>query len=91
MLDIVTRKFQHLSGGTGSRALDWNHDGELLVVGDQEKTLHIWSKEGRLLKTIEKGDNKTYLAVDGIPRKTLFLQAAIKSGCLIPQESCCKP
>ena len=78
ILDIVTAKFQYLSGVTGSRALDWNHDGELLAVGDQEKTIQIWGKEGRLLKTIEKGDNKTYLSVEWHPTKNIILTGSDK-------------
>jgi WD40 repeat protein len=77
ILDIVTTRFQHLTG-TGSRALDWNYDGELLVVGDHEKTLQIWSKEGRLLKTVEKGDNKSYLSVEWHPTKNIILTGSDK-------------
>lgn len=77
VLDIVTRKFQHLAG-TGSRALDWTNDGALLAVGDREKTLQIWSKEGRLLQTIEKSDNKTYLSVEWHPTKNIILTGSDK-------------
>jgi WD40 repeat protein len=78
ILDIVTATFQHLSGTTGSRALDWNNDGKLLVVGDYENTLQIWSKEGRLLRTIEKGDNKSYLSVEWHPSENVILTGSDK-------------
>lgn len=78
ILDIVTSEFQYLSGTTGSRALDWNQDGELLAVGDYEKTLQIWNKEGRLLKTIPKGDNKSYLSVEWHPTRNIILTGSDK-------------
>lgn len=78
ILDITTATFQHLNATTGSRALDWNHDGELLVVGDYEKTLQIWSTDGRLLKTIKKGDNKSYLSVEWHPTKNIILTGSDK-------------
>lgn len=78
ILDVTTLRFQTLKGNTGTRALDWNHDGELLAVGDYEKTLQIWSKEGRLLKTIPKGDNKSYLSVEWHPSENIILTGSDK-------------
>lgn len=78
LLDITTSTFQQLDGITGSRALDWNHDGSLLAVGDYSNALQIWSKEGRLLKTIKKRDNKDYLTVDWHPSKSIILTGTDK-------------
>jgi WD40 repeat protein len=78
LLDVRTFKFKHLNGSTGSRALDWNYDGELLAIGDYEKTLLIYNKEGRLLKTIQKGDNKTYLTLEWHPKQNIILTGSDK-------------
>lgn len=78
ILDINTNKFQVLASTTGSRALDWNYDGRLLAIGDYEKTIQIWSKDGRLVKTIKKGDNKSYLSVEWHPAKNIILTGSDK-------------
>jgi WD40 repeat protein len=78
ILDVKTLQFRQLVGTKGTRALDWNHDGEMLAVGDYEKTLLVWSKEGRLLKTIPKGDNKSYLSVEWHPSQNLILTGSDK-------------
>jgi WD40 repeat protein len=78
LLDITTNKFQQLEGITGSRALDWNHDGSLLAVGDYNNALQLWTREGQLLKTIKKRDNKDYLTVDWHPSKNIILTGTDK-------------
>jgi WD40 repeat protein len=78
ILNVSTTTFQHFGSTAGSRALDWSSDGELLVVGDYEKTLQIWRKDGTLLKTIQKGDNKTYLSVVWHPQKNIILTGGDK-------------
>lgn len=78
LLNIETGKFLKLKETTGSRALAWNHTGELLAVGDYNGTLQIYSKQGKLLKSIKKDNSKTYLSVDWHPKKNILLTGGDK-------------
>jgi WD40 repeat protein len=78
LLDLETGKFRKLEVTTGSRALAWNSTGDLLAVGDYEGRIHIWGRDGKLVKSIEKGDSKTYLGVDWHPTKNILLAVGDK-------------
>ena len=78
LFNIETGQFQKLQQTTGSRALAWNHDGSMLATGDYNGLLYIWTKEGKLLKTIKKEDTKTYLTVDWHPKKNVILTGSDK-------------
>ncbi len=57
----------------GSRALAWSPDGESLAVGDYEGLLKIWTKDGRLVRSLKKEGGKTYLCVDWHPKKDVIV------------------
>ena len=78
IFNIATGQFNKLLGSTGSRALAWNYNGDLLAIGDYEGALQIWNKEGKLLKSIHKDNNKTYLSVDWHPKKNIILTGSDK-------------
>jgi WD40 repeat protein len=78
LFNLATQKFIELTGTTGSRTLAWNHDGKLLAVGDYDGTLQIWSKAGKLIKTITKENGTTILSVDWHPKKDIVLAAGDK-------------
>ncbi len=78
LLSIETGQFLKLKETTGSRALAWNHTGTLLAVGDYNGTLQIYSKEGKLLKSIMKDNSKTYLSIDWHPKKNILLTGSDK-------------
>ena len=78
LLKIETGQLLKLQETTGSRALSWNPNGDLLAIGDYEGSLQIWSKEGTLVKSIKKDNNKTYLSVDWHPKKNVVLTGGDK-------------
>lgn len=78
LLNMETGNFQVLNETTGSRSLAWNYNGQLLAIGDYEGSLLIFSKEGILLKSIKKDNNKTYLTVDWHPKKNIILTGSDK-------------
>ena len=78
LLNVETGLFLQLQETTGSRALSWNPNGDLLAIGDYEGSLQIWSKEGKLIKFIKKDNNKTYLGVDWHPKKNIILTGGDK-------------
>jgi WD40 repeat protein len=63
----------------GSRAINWNHTGELLAIGDLHGTLKIWNREGKLLTTLAPyGPDEeftSYLALDWHPSNNTFVAA----------------
>lgn len=70
----------HLPDGNGSRAIGWNHTGEMLAVGGLDGIIKIWDKQGNLLKYAEKKyipetDFVSYLALDWHPYKNTFVAA----------------
>jgi WD40 repeat protein len=73
IFNLEAKTFIELIGTTGSRALAWNHDGKLLAVGDYDGTLQIWTKAGKLMKTIRKENGTTILSVDWHPKKNIVL------------------
>lgn len=78
LLNMETGQFQVLQETTGSRSIAWNYDGTLLAIGDYEGSLQIWSKEGKLIRSIKKDNNKTYLSVDWHPTKNIILTGSDK-------------
>jgi WD40 repeat protein len=74
ILNVETDDTVRIEGVTnGSRAIDWNYNGELLATADGSGKVRIWSADGRLLRTITKPDNKSYLSLDWHPGKNLLI------------------
>lgn len=69
----------HTLNSNGSRALGWNHTGDMLAVGGLDGIIKIWDKQGNLLKYIDKYKPETgfvsYLALDWHPSKNMFVAA----------------
>jgi WD40 repeat protein len=74
ILDIENDKFIPLFGlPYGSRAIDWNFDGELLATADNLGLIKIWNLKGELLKEIKKDDANSYFSMDWHPSKGLIV------------------
>jgi WD40 repeat protein len=78
ILNVERNAFVELKGTTGSRAVAWNHNGELLAVADYDGTLKIWNKKGKLIRSIKKENTKTIISVDWHPKKDIILTGGDK-------------
>ena len=77
LFDLTTEKLatlEHIT--TGGRAIGWNYNGELLGFGDGRGLLQIMTKEGKLLKSIPKHNNNSYLTIDWHPSKDIIVAAS---------------
>jgi WD40 repeat protein len=72
ILDIVSNKFIPLDLPHGSRAVDWNFNGELLATADNAGLIKIWNLKGELLKSIKKQDTNSYFSMDWHPTKNVI-------------------
>ncbi|HEU0110411.1 MAG TPA: hypothetical protein VFQ73_06010 [Flavisolibacter sp.] len=78
LLNMESGTITPLPGKGGSRALDWNYNGQLLAVGELEGLIRIWDGQGTLLKTIEKTYDpdvagRSFLGLDWHPTKNTFI------------------
>jgi WD40 repeat protein len=73
ILDIVNNKFIPLDLPLGSRAVDWNFNGELLATADNAGLIKIWNLKGELLKSIKKQDANSYFSMDWHPIKNMLV------------------
>ena len=77
--DAETGKQIQLEGNhNGSRTIAWNNNGEMLAAAAGSGVIWIWSKQGRLLRTIQKTDSngnpdkKDFLGMDWHPTKNIL-------------------
>jgi WD40 repeat protein len=80
LIDIDRGDIKALNASGGSRALDWNHTGQLLAVADLEGVIQIWHKDGSLYNTIDMqyGPDvvgESYLGIDWHPTKDILVAA----------------
>jgi WD40 repeat protein len=78
LLDVATGSMKQLADNGGSRAIGWNHDGEMLAVGDIDGGVSIWNKDGKLLKSIsykypDDQVGRAFLSLDWHPSKNIFV------------------
>lgn len=57
----------------GARGLDWNNEGSLLGIADNEGLISIASKKGKVVHTIKKQNTRSYTAFDWHPEEDKFL------------------
>lgn len=71
IIDIEQDSILPLKGdkGYGSRSIAWNHTGDLLANADYQGEITIWTKDGELIRTIEKENTISNVAVDWHPTK----------------------
>ncbi|MEZ4942234.1 MAG: DUF4440 domain-containing protein [Saprospiraceae bacterium] len=72
LLHLETGKRTMLNGTAiyGVRAIGWNADGSMLAVGDNEGQLHLFSKDGTLLRTIDV-QQKSITGLDWHPTQNI--------------------
>jgi WD40 repeat protein len=78
LLNLETESVIILPGHGGSRAIDWNYNGELLAVGDLDGRIKIWDKNGKLVKSFDKQYDpdiagRSYLGLDWHPARNIFV------------------
>jgi WD40 repeat protein len=72
LVDMNTKKITRLPGNEGSRALEWNYNGQLLAAAGNA-VVTIWNADGKLLRSIYKDDRKSYLTMDWNPSKNILM------------------
>lgn len=77
LLDIETGILTSLTDiVTGGRGIGWNYNGELLGLADGRGVVQIMNKEGKLLRSIKKHNNHSYLAIDWHPSKNILVTSS---------------
>jgi WD40 repeat protein len=78
LVNVETEAFISLQGActTGTRAMDWNHNGTLLASADYEGEIMIWNTSGVLIRTIKKENTIGNVAIDWHPSKDEFVVLA---------------
>ena len=72
ILNMATGKFTEFVGRYGGRGIGWNYNGELLAIGDGAGIIHIWNKDGKLIRSIPKENNDSYLSIHWHPSKNII-------------------
>lgn len=77
LLDLSSGKLNTLTHiTTGGRAIGWNYTGELLGFADGRGVLQIMTREGTVLRSITKHDNRSFLTIDWHPSKNIVVVAS---------------
>lgn len=72
--DVQSGKMTPLPGiKTGGRGIGWNHDGSLLALADGNGVVQITDANGKLIRSIPKGDRNGYLTMHWHPSRNLIL------------------
>lgn len=75
LIDMENDSVKHLKGlnANGTRAIDWNCNGEIIALADYEGIITLWNQDGELLLTITKENTKGNVAIDWHPFKNEFV------------------
>ena len=57
---------------TGGRGIKWNRNGQLLGLADGHGVVQIINRDGKLIKSIKKHNNNSYLTLDWHPLKEVI-------------------
>ncbi len=71
LIDIETDSIIQFKGdkGYGSRSIAWNYSGDLIANADYEGEITIWTKNGELIRTIQKENTISNVAIDWHPAR----------------------
>lgn len=58
---------------SGTRAIAWNYKGDLLANADYEGVITLWNQSGELIRTINKENAISNVAIDWHPKKNEFI------------------
>ena len=74
LLNMETQQISTIPGlKTGGRGIAWNYTGDLLALADGYGIVQIMNKDGKLLRSIKKHNNHSYLAIDWHPSKNIIV------------------
>ena len=73
LIDIEKDSIIHMKTANGTRAMAWNHKGDLLANADYEGEITIWNQHGELIRTIKKENTISNVAIDWHPSKNEFI------------------
>ncbi len=75
LLDIEMDSIIQFKGdkGYGSRSIAWNYSGDLIANADYEGEITIWTKNGELIRTIQKENTISNVAIDWHPARNEFI------------------
>lgn len=75
LIDIEKDSIIHMKGANanGTRAMSWNHKGNLVANADYEGEITIWNQHGELIRTIKKENTISNVAIDWHPTKNEFI------------------
>jgi WD40 repeat protein len=74
LLDVQTGTLTEVAGlKTGGRGIAWNYNGELLALADGFGVVQVMNKEGKILRSIKKYNNHSYLSLDWHPSKNIIV------------------
>ena len=77
MLDMNRDQLSTVSSiSVGGRGIDWNASGELLALADGHGLVQILDKKGRLLRSISKHNNNSYLSLDWHPTQNILVTSS---------------
>ena len=77
LLDMKTERLTTIPNLTaGGRGIGWNHTGDLLALADGRGVLQIMDKEGKIIRSIAKYNNHSYLSLDWHPTKNIVVTAS---------------
>ncbi len=62
----------------GARGIDWNYNGEYLVVADNDGQILIYSIKGNLIRKFNNENTKSITAVDWHPKKNILITVTDK-------------
>ncbi|MEZ4800054.1 MAG: hypothetical protein R2809_09830 [Flavobacteriales bacterium] len=57
----------------GARGLDWNYNGEFLIIGDNDGQILIYNRSGELIRKFTNQSTSSITSIACHPRKNIFL------------------
>lgn len=75
IVNTETGSSNSITSAGGARSITWNPDGTMLATAHGEFT-HMWTADGKLLKSFQKEHNKTLMAVTWHPTDNLIITAS---------------
>ena len=77
MLDLNTGQLTTISGLTaGGRGIGWHPKGQMLALADGRGVVQIMDKTGRVIRSIKKHNNHSYLSIDWHPTKDIVVTSS---------------
>lgn len=77
ILDLQSGQLTTVPGlKTGGRGIGWNHTGQLLALADAAGVVQIMDRHGKIIRSIKKHNNHSYLSVDWHPSKDILVAAS---------------